>query len=123
ESSRPGRTAGGGYRSLRGVMDAVGWAKLGAGKVGRVAMVIRVLLAAGAILAALALARAQAPAEVTIGYLHRPPANSAISLLEVPAGNDGLAGAALAIDDNNTTGRFLNQRYALAPVELNEAGE
>ena len=52
--------------------------------------------------------------------MHRPPANSAISLLEVPAGNDGLAGAALAIDDNNTTGRFLNQHYALAPVELND---
>ena len=90
-------------------------------------MVIRVLLAAGAILASLALARAQAPAsapaEITIGYLHRPPAKSAISLVEVPAGNDGLAGAELAIDDNNTTGKFLNQHYALAPVELKEGGD
>src|SRR5437016_7040108 len=83
-------------------------------------MVIRVVFAAGAILAALALARAQGPAEVTIGYLHRPPAKSAISLVGVPAGNDGLAGAALAIEDNNTTGKFLNQHFALAPVELKD---
>jgi ABC transporter substrate binding protein (PQQ-dependent alcohol dehydrogenase system) len=86
-------------------------------------MVIRVLLAVGAILASLALARAQAPAEVTIGYLHRPPAKSAISLVEMPAGNDGRAGAELAIDDNNTTGKFLDQHYALAPVQLNDGDD
>src|SRR5215467_1290947 len=86
-------------------------------------MMIRVLLAAGAILASFALARAQAPTETAIGYLHRPPAKSAISLLEVPAPNDGIAGAELAIEDNNTTGKFLNQRYALAPVELKEGDD
>jgi ABC transporter substrate binding protein (PQQ-dependent alcohol dehydrogenase system) len=85
--------------------------------------VMRVLLAAGTILASLALARAQGPAEVTIGYLHRPPAKSAISLLDVPAGNDGVAGAELAVDDNNTTGKFLNQHYALAPVELRDGDD
>src|ERR1043166_5207084 len=81
-------------------------------------MVIRAVIAAGMILASVALARTQAPAEVAIGYLHRPPVKSAISLLEVPAGNDGVAGAELAIEDNNTTGKFLNQRYALATTEL-----
>jgi len=86
-------------------------------------MTIRALLAAGAILAALTLVRAQAPADVTIGYLHRPPMKSAISLLELPAANDGLAGAELAIEDNNTTGKFLNQRYALAPVELKDGDD
>jgi ABC transporter substrate binding protein (PQQ-dependent alcohol dehydrogenase system) len=86
-------------------------------------MTIRALLAAGAILAALTFARAQAPAEVVIGYLHRPPVKSAISLLELPAANDGLAGAELAIEDNNTTGKFLNQRYALAPVELKDSDD
>jgi ABC transporter substrate binding protein (PQQ-dependent alcohol dehydrogenase system) len=86
-------------------------------------MMIRVLLAAGVILASCALARAQAPAEIAIGYLHRPPAKSAISLLEVPAPNDGIAGAELAIEDNNTTGKFLNQHYALVPVELKEGDD
>ena len=31
----------------------------------------------------------------------------------MPAANDGLAGAQLASEDNNATGRFLNQRYTL----------
>src|SRR5262249_2768879 len=57
------------------------------------------------------------------GYLHRPPAKSAISLLEVPAGNDGIAGAQLATEDNNTTGKFLNQHYALAPLELKDGDD
>jgi len=68
-------------------------------------------------------AQAQAPAEVTIGYLHRPPAKSAISLIEVPAPNDGVAGAELAIEDNNTTGKFLGQHFTLAPVELKDGDD
>jgi ABC transporter substrate binding protein (PQQ-dependent alcohol dehydrogenase system) len=86
-------------------------------------MVTRVVVAAGVVLASLALARAQAPAEVTIRYLHRPPPKSAISLVEIPAANDGIAGAELAIDDNNTTGKFLNQHFALAPVELKDGDD
>jgi len=86
-------------------------------------MPMRVLLTAGVILASLSLARAQAPAEVAIGYLHRPPPKSAISLVEVPAANEGVAGTELAIEDNNTTGKFLNQHYALAPVELKEGDD
>ncbi|HEV2954754.1 MAG TPA: ABC transporter substrate-binding protein [Xanthobacteraceae bacterium] len=86
-------------------------------------MVIRLIVAAGMMLASLALARAQAGAEIAIGYLHRPPAKSAISLVEVPAGNDGLAGAQLAIEDNNTTGKFLNQHFALVPVELKDGDD
>jgi ABC transporter substrate binding protein (PQQ-dependent alcohol dehydrogenase system) len=53
------------------------------------------------------------PAEIKIGYLHQPPARLRISLIDVPAANDGLAGAQLAIDDDNATGRFLGQRYQL----------
>src|ERR1043166_6099386 len=86
-------------------------------------MVIRAVIAVGMILASAVFARAQGPAEIAVGYLHRPPVKSAISLLEVPAGNDGIAGAQLAIEDNNTTGKFLNQRYALAPLELNDSDD
>jgi ABC transporter substrate binding protein (PQQ-dependent alcohol dehydrogenase system) len=84
---------------------------------------IRLVIAAGMLLASLVLARAQAPLEVTIGYLHHPQAKSAISLLEVPAANDGLAGAELAIEDNNTTGKFLDQHFALAPAELKDSDD
>jgi len=53
------------------------------------------------------------PAEIKLGYLHQPLSRIKISLMDVPAANDGLAGAELAIEDNNATGRFLNQHYTL----------
>jgi ABC transporter substrate binding protein (PQQ-dependent alcohol dehydrogenase system) len=53
------------------------------------------------------------PAEIKIGYLHQTPSRIRISLIDVPAANDGLAGAQLATEDDNATGRFLNQRYTL----------
>jgi ABC transporter substrate binding protein (PQQ-dependent alcohol dehydrogenase system) len=53
------------------------------------------------------------PTEIKIGYLHGVPSRIRLSLMDVPADNDGLAGAQLGIDDNNTTGRFINQRYVL----------
>jgi ABC transporter substrate binding protein (PQQ-dependent alcohol dehydrogenase system) len=40
-----------------------------------------------------------------------------LSLLDVPPPDDGIAGARLAISDNNTTGRFLKQEFALEVVE------
>jgi ABC transporter substrate binding protein (PQQ-dependent alcohol dehydrogenase system) len=88
-----------------------------------VPMVVRVFFAAGMVLASLSLALAQAPLDIAIGYLSRPPAKSAISLLDVPALNDGLAGAELAIDDNNTTGKFLAQHFTLALAELKDGAD
>lgn len=44
---------------------------------------------------------------------HLPP----LSLLDIPPKDDGLAGAKLAIADNNTTGRFLKQEFILETVE------
>jgi ABC transporter substrate binding protein (PQQ-dependent alcohol dehydrogenase system) len=40
-----------------------------------------------------------------------------LSLLDIPPPDDGVAGAKLAIDDNNTTGRFLKQQFLLDVVE------
>jgi ABC transporter substrate binding protein (PQQ-dependent alcohol dehydrogenase system) len=51
--------------------------------------------------------------EIGIGYLGRAGVRSTLSLVEQPADNDGLAGARLAIEDNNTTGKFLNQHFTL----------
>ena len=54
-----------------------------------------------------------AATEIRIGYLHAELSKARISLMDVPAENDGLAGAEVAVEDNNTTGRFVNQHYAL----------
>jgi ABC transporter substrate binding protein (PQQ-dependent alcohol dehydrogenase system) len=51
--------------------------------------------------------------DIKIGYLREAPSRIRISLVDLPAANDGLAGAQLATEDDNATGRFLNQRYTL----------
>jgi ABC transporter substrate binding protein (PQQ-dependent alcohol dehydrogenase system) len=76
-----------------------------------------VFLAAFTLLAA-GRASAEDPTEIHIGYLHAVPSRIRLSLIDVPAENDGVAGALLAIDDNNTTGRFVNQRYTLVDKTL-----
>ncbi|MEQ1696368.1 MAG: ABC transporter substrate-binding protein [Hyphomicrobiaceae bacterium] len=40
-----------------------------------------------------------------------------LSLLDLPPPDDGIAGGKLAISDNNTTGKFLNQEFTLDTVE------
>jgi len=40
-----------------------------------------------------------------------------LSLLDLPPADDGIAGAQLAIKDNNTTGQFVNQEFILDVVE------
>ena len=82
----------------------------------RCASLIRLLLA-GTFLFACMSASTDA-AEINIGYLRRAEPKSTLSLIEVPAANDGVAGARLAIDDNNTTGTFLNQQFSLEDVRL-----
>jgi ABC transporter substrate binding protein (PQQ-dependent alcohol dehydrogenase system) len=61
--------------------------------------------------------------EVKIGYLRRTQSNARLSLTETPAADDGLAGARLAINDNNTTGKFLDQEFSLEDVQLAEADD
>jgi ABC transporter substrate binding protein (PQQ-dependent alcohol dehydrogenase system) len=63
------------------------------------------------------------PLEIKIGYLRQAPSRIRISLIDIPAGNDGLAGAQLAVEDNNTTGRFLNQRYTLIEKLIGEGDD
>lgn len=46
-----------------------------------------------------------------------------VSLLDIPPKTEGFAGAHLAIDDNNTTGRFLKQAFALQVFESESADE
>lgn len=63
---------------------------------------------------------AMAAAEkIGIGYLHTfAKGRVTISILDQPPENLGVAGAEVGINDNNTTGRFMNQEFALEDVRL-----
>jgi len=79
----------------------------------------RVLAATlGAALAGLSrTARSETP-PLQIGYLRWLEPRQTISLLDKPAPDNGLAGAKLAAADNNTTGRFIGQQFALADAPV-----
>ena len=63
------------------------------------------------------------PLEIGIGYISRAGVKPTLSLVEQPAENDGVAGARLAIEDNNTTGKFLNQHFTLDEVRLRQGDD
>jgi len=75
---------------------------------------------AGIVLFARMVACAEA-AEMKIVYLREPESKARLSLIDIPADNSGLAGAQLAINDNNTTGRFLDQQFSLEDVRTSPA--
>lgn len=81
---------------------------------------IRVFCAAVLLAAAMSLAPAANGLNVKIGYLGTASKTETISLIEMPAANDGVAGAELALDDNNTTGKFLNQSFSLQEITLKD---
>ena len=63
------------------------------------------------------------PVEIHVGYLGHAGIKSTLSLVEQPADNDGIAGARLAIEDNNTTGKFLNQRFILDEIRVKDSDD
>jgi ABC transporter substrate binding protein (PQQ-dependent alcohol dehydrogenase system) len=69
---------------------------------------------AGAMMATTRSAAGADAAVLRIGYIRWAEQAQTISLLDKPPRDDGLAGALLAIDDDNTTGRFIGQQFALA---------
>ena len=78
------------------------------------------MTAAGAALVLTARAPHAELATVRVGYLRWTERRPTISLLDKPPPDDGLAGARLAISDNNTTGRFMNQQFDLSDVSVRE---
>ncbi|MBB4350752.1 ABC transporter substrate binding protein (PQQ-dependent alcohol dehydrogenase system) [Rhizobium cellulosilyticum] len=56
--------------------------------------------------------------EVRLGYIRAYAPQLALSVLDVPPRDEGVAGASVAISDNNTTGRFLEQKFSLDVVEV-----
>src|ERR1700710_138745 len=83
-------------------------------------MMIRLLVGIIGLGALATAAFAADPVEGGIGYLGRAGVKPTLSLAEQPAENDGVAGARLAIEDNNTTGKFLNQHFTLEEVRLKD---
>ncbi len=62
------------------------------------------------------------PVEISIGYLRLAGVKPTLSLVEQPAENDGVAGARLAIEDNNTTGKFLKSTFYAGGVAAQRRG-
>ena len=56
--------------------------------------------------------------EIKIGYLRAYAPQLALSVLDVPPRDEGVAGADVAIGDNNTTGSFLGQKFVLDVAEV-----
>jgi ABC transporter substrate binding protein (PQQ-dependent alcohol dehydrogenase system) len=82
--------------------------------------VTRALCIVSFLVASTATLAAANPLDMKIGYLGTADKMQTISLLEMPTANDGVAGAQLAIDDNNTTGKFLNQSFSLQQILLKD---
>ncbi|KAA0579681.1 ABC transporter substrate-binding protein [Azospirillum sp. B21] len=62
--------------------------------------------------------------EIRIGFLSQTPEPPPyVANPDEPAADDGLAGATLAIADNNTTGKFLKQSFVLDSVEVPPDGD
>lgn len=56
--------------------------------------------------------------EIRIGYLRAYAPQLALSVLDIPPADEGVAGANVAIADNNTTGKFLGQKFTLDVTEV-----
>ena len=83
---------------------------------------IRAFLATLAALSAAALAPSDAssadPLMVKVGVVRMEQKRETISILDIPAADDLVAGAELAMADNNTTGKFLDQSFSIEDVRL-----
>jgi ABC transporter substrate binding protein (PQQ-dependent alcohol dehydrogenase system) len=78
----------------------------------------------GVTLAAVAFpADAASNIEVKVGFIRAPHIQETVSILDIPAADDGIAGANLATEDNNTTGGFLGQTYLIEDIKLRPDGD
>ena len=89
------------------------------------------MLAAAAAMAAtlgfgpcdVAKAQATGPTEVRIALIAREPSPPALYELDPVPEDEGLAGGRMAIQDNNTTGRFTGHHYSLKEVLLPDGAD
>lgn len=91
--------------------------KAGAPQIGMLSL-IRCIALGVALLIGFTAAAVADGLDVKIGYLRRARHQETISLVQLPAPDDGLAGAQMAAADDDTTGKFLNQRFSLVDMHL-----
>ncbi len=60
---------------------------------------------------------------IKIGYIQWGKPAATLSITDLPTPDRGVAGARLAIDDNNTTGKFTKQHYELAEKVVESVDE
>lgn len=71
-----------------------------------------------------ACAAARAEVDVQVGYLRVDvPAPPVLSNLDPIPEDLGVAGAITGLDDNNTTGRFLGQKYEMTEIRVPDGGD
>ncbi|HEY3624540.1 MAG TPA: ABC transporter substrate-binding protein [Roseiarcus sp.] len=58
------------------------------------------------------------PLAVKVGVIHETHPRETISILDIPPADDFVAGVRMATDDNNTTGRFLDQSFLVIDAKL-----
>src|SRR6202011_433854 len=91
---------------------------------GRAVLALPALAAMIALSASTPRAGEQSPAAVKIGYLgERVKREAPQPYLDPPPADEGVAGARLGIADDNTTGRFTGQQFALAEAFVPEGGD
>jgi ABC transporter substrate binding protein (PQQ-dependent alcohol dehydrogenase system) len=83
----------------------------------------RTVIVSGLILTLVSTLAMGEPLTIKIGYLGRAEKKATISLIDFPPENDGVAGVRLALEDNNTTGKFLNQHFSLEEVRIKEGDD
>ncbi|BBE73921.1 ABC transporter substrate-binding protein [Oharaeibacter diazotrophicus] len=88
----------------------------------RIAAALLLAVCAGSAVPAAAATKAP-PVEIRIGYLKWGVEHVTLSLYDQPAADDGLAGARLAVADNNTTGSFTGQSFALVEKTVTSTAE
>jgi ABC transporter substrate binding protein (PQQ-dependent alcohol dehydrogenase system) len=71
-----------------------------------------------ALFSAVAQAADADPLAVKVGVIHQAHSRETISILDIPPADDFIAGAHMAMDDNNTTGRFLDQSFSVLDAKL-----
>jgi ABC transporter substrate binding protein (PQQ-dependent alcohol dehydrogenase system) len=83
------------------------------------ACAVAIALVAGVLCGSTLAQQAQTPAvSIDVGVLRAPHSKETISILDIPADNDLLAGAELGLQDNKTTGKFTNQEFTLKDMKL-----
>jgi ABC transporter substrate binding protein (PQQ-dependent alcohol dehydrogenase system) len=80
-------------------------------------------LAAAFCLMVAALPAAAEPLAIKVGVLREQHSRETLSILDLPAADDTLAGALLGAADNNTTGKFTNQTFEAIDEKLDDGAD